>query len=58
MVTCRLQANDDLATALVDSGAGINVIDREYAARLGLKGTTTSPVGTKMADNRAGPVIE
>lgn len=58
MVTCRLQANDDLATALVDSGAGINVIDREYAARLGLKGTTISPVGTKMADNRAGPVIE
>lgn len=23
MVTCRLQANNDLATALVDSGAGI-----------------------------------
>lgn len=58
MVTCRLQANDDLATPLVDSGAGINIIDREYAARRGLKGTTISPVGTKMADNRAGPVIE
>lgn len=28
MVTCRVQANDDPATALVDSGAGINVIDR------------------------------
>lgn len=39
MVTCRVQANDDPATALVDSGAGINVIDREYAAQLGLRGT-------------------
>ncbi|OXG63800.1 hypothetical protein C351_02903, partial [Cryptococcus neoformans c8] len=58
MVTCRVQANDDPATALVDSGAGINVIDREYAAQLGLRGTPVPPVGTKMADNRAGPVIE
>ncbi|OXH18333.1 hypothetical protein C370_01205, partial [Cryptococcus neoformans A1-35-8] len=58
MVTCRVQANDDPATALVDSGAGTNVIDREYAAQLGLRGTPVLPVGTKMADNRAGPVIE
>ncbi|OXH06843.1 hypothetical protein J010_04400, partial [Cryptococcus neoformans] len=58
MVTCRVQANDDPATALVDSGAGINVIDREYAAQLGLRGTPVPPVGMKMADNRAGPVIE
>ncbi|OXG83085.1 hypothetical protein C346_04441, partial [Cryptococcus neoformans D17-1] len=58
MVTCRVQANDDPATTLVDSGAGINVIDREYAAQLGLRGTPVPPVGTKMADNRAGPVIE
>ncbi|UOH82508.1 hypothetical protein LQV05_005213 [Cryptococcus neoformans] len=58
MVTCRVQANDGPATALVDSGAGINVIDRGYAAQLGLRGTPVPPVGTKMADNRAGPVIE
>ncbi|OXG42964.1 hypothetical protein C359_01789 [Cryptococcus neoformans Bt120] len=58
MVTCRIQANDGPATALVDSGAGINIIDQEYAAQLGLRGTPVPPVGTKMADNRAGPVIE
>ncbi|OXH02496.1 hypothetical protein J010_05984 [Cryptococcus neoformans] len=58
MVTCRIQANDGPATALVDSGAGINVINREYAAQLGLRGTPVPLVGTKMADNRAGPVIE
>ncbi|OWT38948.1 hypothetical protein C362_03110 [Cryptococcus neoformans Bt1] len=58
MVTCCVQANDGPATALVDSGAGINVIDQEYAAQLGLRGTPVLPVGTKMADNRAGPVIE
>ncbi|KIR76654.1 hypothetical protein I306_06363 [Cryptococcus gattii EJB2] len=29
MVTCQVQANDDPATALVDSGAGINVIDQD-----------------------------
>ncbi|OXG11831.1 hypothetical protein C366_06118 [Cryptococcus neoformans Tu401-1] len=58
MVTCRVQANDGPATALVDSGAGINVIDREYAVQLGLRGTPVLPVGTKMADNHAGPVIE
>nr|KIR87132.1 hypothetical protein I308_02076 [Cryptococcus tetragattii IND107] len=28
MVTCQVQANNDPATALVDSGAGINVIDQ------------------------------
>ncbi|OWZ60666.1 hypothetical protein AYX15_07039 [Cryptococcus neoformans] len=44
MVTCCVQANDDPATALVDSGAGINVIDREYAAQLGLRGTPVLPV--------------
>ncbi|KIR78937.1 hypothetical protein I306_04039 [Cryptococcus gattii EJB2] len=43
MVTCRVQANDNPATALVDSGAGINVIDREYAVQLGLRGTQLSP---------------
>ncbi|UOH83364.1 hypothetical protein LQV05_006092 [Cryptococcus neoformans] len=58
MVTCRVQANNGPATALVDSGAGINVIDRGYAAQLGLRGTPVPPVGTKMTDNRAGPVIE
>ncbi|UOH85548.1 hypothetical protein LQV05_002376 [Cryptococcus neoformans] len=58
MVTCRVQANNGPATTLVDSGAGINVIDRGYAAQLGLRGTPVPPVGTKMADNRAGPVIE
>ncbi|KJD99604.1 hypothetical protein I311_06815 [Cryptococcus gattii NT-10] len=29
MVTCRVQANDDPATTLVDLGAGINVIDQD-----------------------------
>ncbi|OXG62170.1 hypothetical protein C351_03885, partial [Cryptococcus neoformans c8] len=58
MVTCRVQANDDPATTLVDSGTGINVIDQEYAVQLGLRGTPVPPVGMKMADNRAGPVIE
>ncbi|OXH14559.1 hypothetical protein C370_02445 [Cryptococcus neoformans A1-35-8] len=58
MVTCRVQANNGPATALVDSGTGINIIDREYAVQLGLRGTPVPPVGMKMADNRAGPVIE
>ncbi|OWZ27403.1 hypothetical protein C353_06725 [Cryptococcus neoformans AD1-83a] len=43
---------------VIDSGAGINVIDQEYAAQLGLRGTPVPLVGTKMADNQAGPVIE
>ncbi|OXG63804.1 hypothetical protein C351_02907 [Cryptococcus neoformans c8] len=58
MVTYRVQANDGPATTLVDSGTGINVIDREYAAQLGLRGTPVPLVGTKVADNRAGLVIE
>ncbi|KJD99457.1 hypothetical protein I311_06975, partial [Cryptococcus gattii NT-10] len=37
MVTCRVQANDNPATALVDLGTGINVIDWEYAVQLGFE---------------------
>ncbi|EAL17172.1 hypothetical protein CNBN1970 [Cryptococcus deneoformans B-3501A] len=58
MVNCRFKADGDTVPALVDCGAGINVVDRAYAEQQGWQGRPIIPVGTKMADNRAGPVVD
>ncbi|EAL17161.1 hypothetical protein CNBN2070 [Cryptococcus deneoformans B-3501A] len=58
MVNCRFKADGNTVPALVDCGAGINVVDRAYAEQQGWQGRPIIPVGTKMADNRAGPVVD
>lgn len=58
MVNCRFKADGDTVPALIDCGAGINVVDWAYAEQQGWKGRPIVLVGTKMADNRGAPVVD